>query len=389
MTKENIKRCVVGIMLLLVICLLLLNTATPKVGAGGRQGLILEPSLDSQEKQAEQEKPAEQVFKNIQVLKGLPSSQLRPAMSFIAASLGVSCSYCHINPWDSDTKPTKQTARRMILMMRRINQENFGGRVVVNCATCHRGQTTPVSIPPFARATDLPTPKVETKDAAPLLTVDQVFDNYLKALGGKAALDRLTTRLIRVTEISTDGSKTTVEMYLKAPLKMLSITTAAPPSKNVYMQGFDGYRAWGQINRGRVVSLEGTELAQATRDAEFYKGISYFKGEFAHITLKGREQIDGRDVYVIEGMNTEDFRERLFFDAKTWLLVRRYGEIKTALGPIPFQADYEDYREVDGVKLPFTVRWSLPGNGWTDTIKEIKHNVPIDDEKFNMPATKK
>ena len=141
-------------------------------------------------------------------------------------------------------------------------------------------------------------------------------------------------------------------------------------------------RRTGRWHRTRVLPL-----AQATRDAEFYKGLSYFRGEFAHITLKGKERIGEREAYVIQGMNTEDFYEKLFFDTKTGLLVRRYGELKTALGPLPFQADYEDYREVDGVKLPFTIRWSLPGNGWTDRISEIKHNAPVDDTKFSMPKT--
>jgi hypothetical protein len=381
MSKEKIKRYVVGVALSLALCVLLVNTTTERARAGREEAV----------KQAEQEKPAEQVFKNIQVLKGLPASQLRPVMSFMASSLGVSCSYCHINPWDSDSKPTKQTARKMILMMRGINQENFGGRLVVNCATCHKGQATPLSVPPFASEKSPSTPKVESKeakDSAPLPTVEQVFDNYVKALGGKAALDHLTTRVVKATESVTDGSTNTIEVYLKAPLKMVSITTPSAAPKNVYTQGVNGSVAWGQTNKGRVVQLEGTELAQATRDAEFYKGISYFKGEFSHITVKGREQIDGRDVYVIEGMNTEDFRERLYFDAKTWLLIRRYGEIRTAFGPLPLQADYEDYRDVDGVKLPFTVRWSLPDTGWTDKTTEIKHNVAIEDEKFNKPASK-
>ena len=186
-----------------------------------------------------------------------------------------------------------------------------------------------------------------------------------------------------------EGSQTMTKENLKRCVVslMLMITTASPPAKSVYAQGFTGTSAWGQINRGRVVSLEGTELAQATRDAEFYKGLSYFRGEFAHITLKGKEKIGEREVYVIQGMNTEDFYEKLFFDTRTGLLVRRYGELKTALGPLPFQADYEDYREVDGVKLPFTIRWSLPGNGWTDRISEIKHNAQVDDTKFSMPIT--
>src|ERR1044071_917768 len=88
----------------------------------------------------EQEKPAEQVYKNIQVFNGLPASELDGVMSYMSAALGVGCTHCHTNPWDSDVKPAKLAARRMILMTRNINKENFSGNPVVNCYTCHRGQ---------------------------------------------------------------------------------------------------------------------------------------------------------------------------------------------------------------------------------------------------------
>jgi hypothetical protein len=318
----------------------------------------------------------------------LPASQLRPAMSFMSASLGVSCEHCHTNPWDSDAKLAKQTARQMILMTRRINQENFAGGTAVNCATCHRGQPTPTSLPPLAqpaprRENDAPS---ETRKDTPLPIVEQIFDRYIQALGGKAALDKLTTRVIKAAEVSADGSTSTVELYAKAPNKLLSITTASPPAKSVYVQGFTGESAWGQFNNGRVSDLSGLDLVQATRDAEFHKGLSYFRTEYSQITLKGRERIGEREVYVVQGMNSDDFREWLFFDTQTGLLVRRYGELKTVLGRMPFQADYEDYREVDGVKLPFTTRWSLPGNGWVDKYLGVKQNLPIDDAKFVKPS---
>jgi len=84
---------------------------------------------------ARQPRTAEQAFKNIQVIKTMPASQLQSAMSFMAASLGVDCSYCHTPPaMEKDDKATKQTARRMLIMMNEINK-NFGDKTVVNCAT--------------------------------------------------------------------------------------------------------------------------------------------------------------------------------------------------------------------------------------------------------------
>ena len=107
------------------------------------------------EKQAEADweppqppKPAEEVFKNIQVLKGMPAPELINAMRSFTRSLGVQCSFCHVEgAFDKDDKREKLTARKMILMARQINTDNFEGHMRVTCWTCHRGSTSPESAP--------------------------------------------------------------------------------------------------------------------------------------------------------------------------------------------------------------------------------------------------
>src|SRR5712691_8241267 len=111
------------------------------------------------------EKTVEQVQKNIKVLSGLPQSQLVPAMNFMSASLGVRCTYCHVNKdnkWDfvSDEKPEKNTAREMIKMVLAVNKDTFRGNTEVSCYTCHRGRTHPASVP------ELPIPVVTPQPAA-------------------------------------------------------------------------------------------------------------------------------------------------------------------------------------------------------------------------------
>ena len=97
---------------------------------------------------AEAPKPAEEVYKNIQVFKGLPSPELINVMKSFKTSLGVKCSFCHVEgAFEKDDKPEKATARKMILMARGINKENFGGERRVTCWTCHRGVTEPESAP--------------------------------------------------------------------------------------------------------------------------------------------------------------------------------------------------------------------------------------------------
>ncbi|HEY8225378.1 MAG TPA: hypothetical protein VIG25_08890 [Pyrinomonadaceae bacterium] len=70
------------------------------------------------------------------------------------------------------------------------------------------------------------------------------------------------------------------------------------------------------------------------------------------------------------------------------MLVRRYIESETFLGRFPLQTDYADYREVDGIKQPFLIYWSMPGRIWGRKIAEIKQNVAVDDAQFNPPSSK-
>jgi Photosynthetic reaction centre cytochrome C subunit len=100
----------------------------------------------------QEQKPAEEVFKNIQLLKGVPAGRLLAIMQIgYSKSLGVDCTHCHVaDQWEKEDKPTKQIAREMAQMSRAINTELLkkiknlkSENPVVNCTTCHRGQTKP------------------------------------------------------------------------------------------------------------------------------------------------------------------------------------------------------------------------------------------------------
>ena len=102
------------------------------------------PSLDPLPASSREER-VEQKYKNIQMLKGLPSDRLMSVMFAFKASLGVDCTYCHIkDQFEKDDKPPKQVARKMITLVRDTNAK-LGGAARVTCFTCHRGQTRPAS----------------------------------------------------------------------------------------------------------------------------------------------------------------------------------------------------------------------------------------------------
>jgi len=349
--------------------------------------------LDQEKKPVQEEKPAELAHKNIQVLKGLPESQFFGVMRFMAASLGVNCNHCHVEgtttenwPWEKDDKETKRTARKMILMMRNINQENFGGRQIVNCAMCHQGNPKPVSIPPLGQ--DVlrrlhAQPSVGAKPAEPLPTVDQVLDKYVLAVGGKTAFEKLKNRVMKGELVLSTGRIIPQEIYRQAPNKALVITTG--PS-GVITQGFNGTIGWVKTSEG-VQQLNSFAVADFKFNADFNREIRV-RELYKKLSVTGKEKIGNREAYVVEAIPLEGAAEKLYFDAQTGLLIRRAADEVTAFGTIPDYTDMEDYKEVDGIKLPFTVRRSSQWSDATLKVTEVKHNVAIEDAKFDMPRTK-
>jgi photosynthetic reaction center cytochrome c subunit len=321
---------------------------------------------------------AEQRFKNIQIFKNLPATQLDPTMAFISGSLGVRCNYCHVpNQFDKDDKPQKLAARRMIQMVLDINKGNFNGQNAVTCYTCHRGKPTPVSVPAVGQ--NLWAPGSPSSAAETLPSVKQILDRYVQALGGADALNKINTRIAKGSRIGADGVLVSEEVYQKAPDKLLTITSYP---QVVFSNGYNGAAAWGHSSRDGATPLPDQLVAQIKRDAVFNKDLK-LEQLYSSLTVLGKTPVRDVAAYVVQAKPADGPVEKLFFDVKTGLLVRRYTESDTPLGKLPLQTDYEDYRDVDGVKQPFLIHWSFPGRVWGRKIDEIKQNVPLDDAKFN------
>jgi hypothetical protein len=342
--------------------------------------------INSGHAQQQGDKPAEQVRKNIQVLKGLPDSQLGAVMDFMSSSLGVNCAYCHVVPqMEKDDKPAKAIARKMILMQFAINKDNkdiFGGTGGITCFTCHRGQTKPQVMPVLPVA--LPAAE-QAKVAETLPTVDQVLEKYVQAMGGKSAFEKLKSRVMTGSQIGANGTAIPLETYQAAPDKVVTILTT--PKQGVMMSGYNGKVGWVKNQRGQR-QLSGAQLEQMKHGADFYGDLK-LKEMFPGLEVVDREKVGERDAYVLASQASPNRIEKLYFDTQTGLLLRIQTITQTLLAPIPEQMDFEDYRDVDGIKLPFTVRQSAVDarDGWTRKYTEIKQNVPVDDTKFNPPPT--
>jgi photosynthetic reaction center cytochrome c subunit len=369
-------------------------------GAGVTLGLALAATLFSgAQQQPAAVKTAEQQYKNIQVLKGMPLDQFNMSMHAISAELGVECVYCHVghgNLFPLDDKPTKNTARKMIQMVMDINKNNFGGRNVVTCYTCHQGHPDPVGtitlpLPSFIETFDEPPPLTEP-------TADQILAKYIQALGGEQAIRKVTSRLVTATmEIPSGPGGTTpvpsqVEQYRKAPNLALNINYT--PTYTV-SDGFDGTTAWTQDMNGAVSDVAfAIDQVRIKRGANFYEPLD-LKQEYARMGVIGVERINDREVYAVNGVPAGDSVERLYFDMRSGLLLRKVTILTTPFGNIPFQVDYDNYRDTgSGVKYPFLIHM-IPATARSEAqtqstirVQKVQDNVDINDAKFIKPESK-
>jgi hypothetical protein len=351
---------------------------------------------------ASPEKTAEQVFKNIKVLNGLPQSEFYPVMRFMAASLGTQCGFCHVfkdGQLDSaaDDKPEKQTARVMIKMVREINKTIAQSNPTVSCYTCHRGRTSPQGGPTLPEP--LPSPSTfagsatqevsawtEANSTSVLPSADEILNKYITALGGGTAVDQVRSCVIKGITATASGKFVPYEAEQMIPDQAHEIFTI----QNVtYERVINGPRGWLK-NYSGVADLMGQRLAEQKLSFPLFM-ILRLKEQYASLLVSAPDKIDGRDVYVLSAIRPDNKRERLYFDVESGLLRRRVSYIPTMVGTIPQQTDFEDYRKVGGLRLPFTIQGYVDANSPIIIRKftEIKFNTPVDGSKFNQPLPTK
>jgi zinc protease len=218
---------------------------------------------------------------------------------------------------------------------------------------------------------------------APALTADQILENYIKAIGGRENWKKLTTRIstgtIDVPAMNLSGLVTVRE---KAPNRSIFTVNF---NGAVFQQGFDGTIGWSNDPQNGLREQTGEELAETKRDSDFYHPLD-LKQMYSKITVAGTDKIDDRDAYVVEASSGDLGTDKIYFDAQNGLVLRIVGQHHTLDGPATFTEDFSDFRQVDGIKLPYTVRQESPSSTFTIKFTEIRHNEAIEDASFAKPA---
>ena len=219
--------------------------------------------------------------------------------------------------------------------------------------------------------------------AVATLTAEQLLNRYVEALGGAAAWKKLSSRVstgtIEVPKMALTG---TVEFHEKAPNYLLRVITL---NGATFRQGFDGTTAWTDDPQDGLRTETGAELEDTRFDSDFFHPLD-LRRLYSKFTVLGVEKIAGQDAYRLEATRPGNDPDKIYFDAKTGLVVRFISSRHTPEGVSVYQEDLEDYREVDGIKLPFIVHQSIAEPAFTITFTEVRHNVELDDKEFSKPA---
>jgi hypothetical protein len=323
-------------------------------------------------------KTSEQVYKNIQVLKGIAADRVIPSMQFIAASLGVRCEHCHVEgAFEKDDKKAKQTARKMMEMMFALNQNSFEGKREVTCYSCHRGNLHPVPISVVAMETS------EKKDAAataPSVSEGEVLDKYLQAVGG-SALTKINTAVAKGKVVLDQGVEFPIEIRTKTT-GMRSVSTHLPNGDSLDV--LNGQSGWTLVPGRPLREMNSDEILAAHIDADLQFAAD-LKSFFAEIKARPDQEIEGHAVSVLHASSPGQPPVELYFDQQSGLLLRMVRYVDSPLGSNPTQIDYSDYRDLAGIKIPFQWTTSRPQGRFTVQLDQAQMNVPIEDTKFAKP----
>ena len=379
-------------------------------------GLLSAPLAMSQA--VPQQKPlmAEEAFKNVRVLRGIPVDDFLQTMGIMTSALQFDCADCHFAAgtdrvdWAADT-PRKVMARSMVTMVAAINKNNFGGRQLVTCWTCHRNRDKPLATPTMDVVYGMPT--LEPDDVVTpipgLPSPESILDKYIAAAGGAQRLAGLTSFVGKGTSVGFGGfgGGGDVEVVAKAPDKRATIILfKAETGRGDEIRTYDGSTGWVRTPLTVLgeYQLSGSDLDGARLDAQLsFPGqikavlkdvktglattITDLPAPLSQASLDSdAAPEESHGVNVVQGTGPRGMLVTLYFDEKTGLLLRelRYGN--SPIGRVPTQIDYADYRDVNGIKLPFRITYAWLDGRTSIVLREIQTNTAVDDAKFRMPA---
>lgn len=336
----------------------------------------------------------EDVYKNIKAMKGQPADMLIPTMVFFEAALGVGCGYCHDadgTKRDADTKDEKKTARKMMEMVNAINKNTFEDKGEVNCMTCHQGRAKPISVPVVA-GTQLPAAFSDDFERArpkpapiPSITVDQIFDKYLAAVGGTAALEKVPSLTARGSIIQRRPGRnfTPVPLQIDSRASGMHLATTGG-GQNQNLTSYSSAGGWARGGAANPRDLRAQEIEVAKLEDAFNLPAQ-LKGLLLEAKVANPESFGGRELYVITGKTRNLPMLKLWFEKDSGMLARLDYHTSSVFGSYPTRIEHSDYRDLNGRKVPYSWRIAQTRNREYTYVMDNIAAAPVEDGKFTKP----
>lgn len=227
------------------------------------------------------------------------------------------------------------------------------------------------------------TPKPRASADSPLPTAQELLKKSQDASGGEEAWKKSTSRRLKGLYQSEDSSVFVgMEILEKSPNK--SLTKISLPNGVTIREVCDGHTAWIESSAQGYHEYTGAELAAKLRQADFQDPGNVEKSAKTGKVI-GMQKIGTHDTYVLEFDTDKKIHSKLYFDANSGLIVRSEDVISTPDGPYPVKIDFDDYREVDGLKFAFRMKRTEKGSVILIRITQVTVNPQLDDTLFFKP----
>lgn len=232
----------------------------------------------------------------------------------------------------------------------------------------YKGKSFPIKYyDRFAKETSAP----ETKTVDPSVSVDKVFENYIKAIGGKDAVNDVKS-VVMLADAEIQGMQLSLDMKRTTDGKLSQSISMGGNVMN--KQVFNGEKGF-VMAQGQKMPYTDEQIETAKADANPFPELTVGNAE-----LEGIEAVDGKDAYVVK----IDENSKSFYDVESGLKVKSVKTMSQGGQTMTIPTGYSDYQEVKGVKFPFMISQSMGPQSFEFKVSKILVNEGVSEEDFKV-----
>jgi hypothetical protein len=215
-------------------------------------------------------------------------------------------------------------------------------------------------------------------------TAATILDGYIEATGGLEAYDKIRNRVVE-SELVIEGAGITLTGTVYAARPNLTYTRFHSDMIGTTETGSDGTVVWEKNAMSGPQLVEGAQREFMLREGRLDKLTAWREAYPGGAELDGTVEVDGTECYKVVLNAGSGKPVVLYFHPESRLMVRQDITVETPMGEVPLESYISDYREVDGVLLPFKVRIAVAGQTRVMTTTSVKHNVDLPEDRFTAP----